>query len=151
MLMGLIEDHRANLGRFLDRYLAGEFPRDMLIERKTSLEAKLPTLDKEQSQMTVQMDAQALNQAQMHDLQDFAAQVAEGLEQAEGSFEARRLVIQIMNVRACSAVEDGERVVYVRCLPGDFKVSTVNGNTCITNHNIHSDFVLTARLVLSSA
>ena len=76
-------------------------------------------------------------------------QVAEGLEQADGSFEARRHIIEIMDVRASLAVEEGERVVYVRCLLGDDKVSIANGSTCSTIHNIHSDFVLTTRLVLN--
>ncbi len=137
VVTGLIADNQARLERLLDLYLAGDFPKDMLVERKTGLETKLATLEKEQSQLTAQLKAHTLSHEQMSSLQGFAVRVAEGLEQADGSFEARRQIIEIMDVRGTLAVEEGEMVAYVRCLLGDNTVSIANGSTCSTATSCH--------------
>ena len=42
----------------------------------------------------------------------FAKKLARGLDKADQSFEARRQIIELLDVRAIIATEQGEKVVY---------------------------------------
>ena len=53
---------------------------------------------------------------QIETIVDFAREVASGLEEAETDFEARRRIIEGMDVRVRLAIEDGVKVAYVRWL-----------------------------------
>lgn len=47
---------------------------------------------------------------------------------ANEDFEMRRQIIDTLDVRATQAVEEGEKVVYVRCVAGDSVLSVVSDN-----------------------
>ncbi len=114
----LIADNRGQLARLLDLFLAGDFPREMLIERKTRLEATIGTLEKERAALTAKLEAQALTAAQILSIKEFVAGIGENLESL--SFETQRQLIEVLDVRATLAVEDRQKVVYARCaLPGE--------------------------------
>ena len=112
----LLADNRAQLGRLLDLYLAGEFARELLTERKIKLEATIGALEREQVNLATHLKAQILTEEQIRTLQDFAGQVSTALAAAEANFAARRQLIEMLNVEGTLALEEDEKVVYVRCL-----------------------------------
>jgi hypothetical protein len=48
----LLADNRTQLKRLLDLYLAGNFPKEMLVESKTRLETTMEALEKERAGLT---------------------------------------------------------------------------------------------------
>ena len=115
----LLADNRAQLSRLLDLYLAGDFPKEMLTERKTRLEAAVGALQREHDALAAQIAERTLTREQVQTLQDFAAQVAEGLEDADADLETRCGIVEDLDVWATLAVEDGQKVVYARCMLGE--------------------------------
>ena len=113
---GLLADNRAQLGRLLDLYLAGEFAKELLTERKIKLEATIGALERERANLATHLKAQTLTEEQIRTLQDFAGQVSTALAAAEANFAVRRQLIEMLNVEGTLALEEGEKVVYVRCL-----------------------------------
>jgi hypothetical protein len=88
----------------------------MLVERKKRLEATLFPLEEERSALMGDINAESLTEDQIRTLEQFAAQVAEGLDKAEDDFRVRRSIIEILDVQATLAVEDDEQIIYVRCV-----------------------------------
>jgi len=115
----LLTDNKAQLSRLLDLYLTGDFPRDILTERKARLQETIVALESERQRLTTQLEAGALTQAQVELVRDFAQHVGAGLEDAENDFKARRKLIELLDVRAMLAVEEGDQVVYFRCILSD--------------------------------
>ena len=62
------------------------------------------------------LESQTLTDEQIATIEQFAREIAGGLEEADRDFEARRRIIEGMDVRARLVVEDGLRVAYVSCL-----------------------------------
>jgi len=119
VLDDLLADNRCQLERALDLYLSGDFDNEMLTERKARLGKTIHALERERAGLAVQLEAQALTDEQVQTITEFAQRVRGGLEVAEGDFEKRRRVIDLLDIQATLAVEDGEKVVYVRCIVGD--------------------------------
>ena len=119
----LLADNRRQLGRALDLYLSGDFPKEMLTERKARLEKTVSALGRERVGLAAQLEAQTLTSEQVQTITEFAQQVARGLETADQDFEARRRVVDMLDVRATLAVENGVKVMYVRCMLGDDTLS----------------------------
>lgn len=144
----LLTDNQARLGRLLDLYLSGDFDREMLTERKERLEGTIEALGVERAGLVAMIEKQELNEKQIKTIQDFASRVARGLGCADENFDARRRIILLLNVKATLAVEDGQKVVYVRCMLDEDtllidKKATGSGQT-----KTEDKLVLAARLVL---
>jgi site-specific DNA recombinase len=125
----LLANDRQQLERLLDLYLSGDFPRDALVERKNRLETTITALEAEQTSLASHLEAQVLTEEQIQALQDFTAEVAEGLQAAEEDFETRRRIIRMLNVQVTLAEEDGQKVVYVRCMVGEDVLSIATHST----------------------
>jgi site-specific DNA recombinase len=125
----LVADNRAQLERLLDLYLSGEFPKEALTDRKARLEETISALEEEQNGLMAHLKTQALSHEQVQTIQDFAAQVGEGLESMGNDFEAKRRLIQELDVWATLSVEDGQKVVYARCMLGDDELSIESSST----------------------
>jgi len=115
----LLADNRHQLERLLDLYLSGEFAKDALIERKTRLEATIKALEQEQRDLIAQIEAAALDDAEIESIQEFAREVGRGLNVAGHDIEAQRGILEILNVAVVLTVESGEHIAYVRCMVGD--------------------------------
>ncbi|MFC2046567.1 recombinase family protein [Chloroflexota bacterium] len=126
----LLDENRTQLDRLLDLYLSGDFPKDLLTERKNLLETTVAALNQERTSLTNHLEAQILTDDEMQSLQAFAAQVANGMDAAEQDFETRREIIELLNVEGTLAVEDEQKVIYVRCMLGDEELSIASKNTC---------------------
>ena len=115
VLDGLVADHRRQLDRLLDLYLVGDFPKEALTERKGRLTGTITALEREREGLAAQLTESTLTEGEVQALFDFAAEVGQGLKEADESFETRRRLIELLDVRATLSVEGGEQVVYPRC------------------------------------
>jgi site-specific DNA recombinase len=116
---GLLSSNRAQLERLLGLYLSGEFPREMLIDHKARLEKTAEVLERERASLVTPLETQTLTEDQLLGLQESAAAVAKELNAMDDDFVTRRQVIEALDVQANLAVEDGQKVVYTRCLFSD--------------------------------
>ena len=86
----------------------------MLTERKLRLEDNLAKLKVEQADLTAYLQSITVTDDQLADIEKFVNEIRSELKQI--TFENKRRVIEYLDVRATIAVEDGEKVVYVKCL-----------------------------------
>jgi site-specific DNA recombinase len=109
-----IEETERQMEKLLDLYLSNGFPREMLQERKSRLEETLENLRREHTDISAHLQTKVLTDEQVADIEAFCAQVRQGLEYA--TFEQKRQIIDLLDVRGKLAIENGERVIYVSCL-----------------------------------
>jgi len=110
----LIQENQAQLNRLLDLFLTGDFPEELLIERKGRLTSTIESLEKEQSTLAFQID-NTITEENYRDFEEFTNQVAQGIEKASGNFEFRRTLIEKLGIQVTFAYENGEKILYVRC------------------------------------
>lgn len=115
----LIADNKTQLERVLDLYISGDFPKEMLTERKAHLETTIKSLEKEQANLIASLRARTLTREQIQTIQEFAAEIADRLEIADTCPEVQRQLIEMLDVQATLTVENGEKVVYVSCVLDD--------------------------------
>jgi len=125
----LLADNRRQLERALDLYLSGDFDKEMLTERRGRLEKVIEALESERAGLAAQLETRTFTDEQVQTITEFAEGVARGLEAADQDFEARRRVVEMLDVRATLAVEDGEKVAYAQCMLGDEVLSVRQPNT----------------------
>ena len=112
----LVGDNRAQLDRLLDLYLSGEFPKDVLTDRKSRLEKTVLALEEERAGLVAHLEARSLSVEQIETIRDFAAKIGENLEAMDGYFNGMRGLIEVLDVQVTLTVEDGEKVAYARCI-----------------------------------
>lgn len=125
----LLGQNREQLARLLDLYLLGQFPKDLLTDRKTRLEMTIGALERERVGLAEQLEARTLTPGQIRALQDFAARTAKGLAHAEDDISERRALIEDLSVQVTLAVEDGQKVAYAQCLLGEKRLLVVSPTT----------------------
>jgi hypothetical protein len=114
----LLVDHKAQLGRALDLYLSGGFPKEMLTERKTRLEKTIESLERERDNLLERLDRQTITEEQLQTIAEFALEMRKGLDIANADFELRRQLIDMLEMEVTLAIEDEQKIVYVHCLVG---------------------------------
>ena len=129
MVDDLLTDNRHQLKRALDLYLEGDLLREMLIERTERLQSTIDALERERGDFLAQLEAQTLTDEQIESILEFTQEMRQGLEAAELDFEKRRQLIEALDVRVRLAVEDGQKIVYVRCKAGKGVLSVVPSTT----------------------
>jgi site-specific DNA recombinase len=112
----LLTDNRRQLEKLLDLYLSGDFDKEMLTDRKNRYETMITALEKERADLVTTLEASTLTDDQIATITDFAGEVAGGLEEAETDFDARRHIIDLLDVQVRLVIEDELRVAYARCL-----------------------------------
>jgi hypothetical protein len=103
------------LDRLLDLYLAGDFPEEMLTERKTRLADIITALEREREGLEARLRGQSLSEDRLQSMFDFAAEVGIGLEEADEDFATRRAIVELLDVRVTLAIEEGKKVIYPPC------------------------------------
>ncbi len=126
VLEDLWQDSKTQLDRVLDLYISGQVQRELLIDKKQQLESTLLALEKERDEMNLNLESEALSETEIQQIVDFAAQIAEGLGPGDESFEDRRRIIELLDVRASFTVEDNQKYVDVWCFLGRNKLSIEN-------------------------
>jgi hypothetical protein len=128
----LLAENLAQLERVLDLYLAGNFPKEMLTERKGRLQTTIEALERERADLAAQVETHTITDEQVQTVIGFAERVRGGLEEMDQDFEIRRQLIDALDVRATLALEDGEAVVHVQCTLGKSALSVVSNTVCGT-------------------
>ena len=127
---GLLTDNQAQLERLVDLYLSGSFPKETLIDRKNRLETTVSALQKEREILAAQVEGRTLTREQMQSLQDFAVEVAKGVDAAEDSFEDKRRIIETLDIQVTLVIENGQKIAYARCILGSDQLIIVQKHQC---------------------
>ena len=122
----LLAENQGQLERLLDLYLKGNFPEEMLIDRKSRLETTIKHLKEEKARLNAHLEAKTLTEGQVQVVKEFAEKVQEGLVAAEDSFEQRRQLIDMLDVQVRLAIEDEKKIAYVQCRLGKKVLSVVS-------------------------
>ena len=125
----LIDGNRTQLERLLDLYLVGEIPRDLLDERRSRLSQTISALESEAAALALKLRSQTFTDSQIASLQSFAAQIAAGMDVADIDFDTRLHVINELDVEATLTIEEGEKVMHLRCMLKEEVLSTVNATS----------------------
>jgi len=115
----LITETTNQLERLLDLYLSGEFDKTILAERKTRLETTIANLESQRATIAEQIEAETPTDQEIETLVEHARKLAKGIEVASGDFEAKRRIVEMLNLEAKFSVEDGEQVCRVDCILGN--------------------------------
>jgi len=116
---GLLAGRQDQLGKLLDLYLDSGFPREVLADRQKQLEDGIAGLGREREILVGQLAQETLPDETIRDIVKFAGEVALDLEAAGQSYEARRRIVDMLDVRVTLTLEDGEKIVYASMLCGD--------------------------------
>ena len=113
---GLLAKYQEQLDKLLDLYLNNEFSKEAIMERKLRLQGNIAGLQREQAGLHAKLEAATLTEEQIQSVQEFAALIADGMDQAdEEGNGARRRVLQALNTTATLKIENGQRFVDVQC------------------------------------
>jgi predicted ATPase len=82
----------------------------MLTERKAGLEATITALEEERADLTIQLEVVTLTDEQIATITDFAREVSGGLEIADQDFDARRKIMDLLDVQVTLAREGEQKV-----------------------------------------
>jgi len=101
------------LSRLLDLYVGDGFPLIMLREKKIRLEQNISDLHSEQADISSNLQTVILSDEQMEHIEVFCTQIQRKLESA--TFEQMCQLIDMLDVHGTLAIENEEKVVYVKC------------------------------------
>jgi len=116
----LLAENRRQLDRLLDLYLARDFPKEVLLDRKKRLESTMEALEKERSNLLARVEAWTLADRQIRTIKEFAARMAKAVKASdtEDNFGSRRQIIEQLDTELLLTVEDGQKVAHVNCMLG---------------------------------
>jgi len=123
VLEDLWQDEKTQLDRVLDLYITGDIPRELLVDKKQRLESTITALEKERDELNIDLETETLSENEIQQIREFAAQIAEGLEPGDETFEGRRRVIELLDVGAFLTVENGQKFIDIWCFLGRKKLS----------------------------
>jgi site-specific DNA recombinase len=140
-----MQEHQKQLDKLLDLYLGGDFPKEILTERKARLESMLANLHKEQDDLARHIRKVTMTDDQLSFIEAFCAKIRNGLDNAD--FNTKRQIIELLDIRGKIAIENGEKVIYLKCLIQPQPLSRVLILPLSNSHEVNT-IELTARLVL---
>lgn len=82
----------------------------------------------EYADLSLHLQSNVLTDDQIADIESFCSEISEGLENA--SFEQRWHVVDLLDVRGKLAIENEEKVIYVKCIIGQQLLSVA-----LTSHS----------------
>ena len=98
----------------MDLYLSGGFEREILAERRSRLEQNKESLAKEHADVASYLEQSVISDEQVEDIKSFCETIKDELDIA--TFDQKRQLLEMLNLRGTLAIEDNERIVYVKCL-----------------------------------
>lgn len=135
----LLIDHRSQLQKILDLYLDGNFPIELLIERRQRLQDTVDSLANERVNLVSHLESSAYSPEQLHAMKEYTQEIAAGLDEAEDDFDSRKHIVEMLNVYASLAIEGDEKVAYVTCVfktaPERLPIVSPNIYTTMTPEN----------------
>ena len=140
-----ITEQELQLSKLLDLYLSGDFPREVLTERKARLEEHIANLRNEHEKTRKMIEKVALTDRQIDEIQLFCDGVRDRLDTTD--FDEKRQLFEMFDVRGTLAVENEEKVVHASCLISPQPVSLALTSLWRSNHN-RPQYLVAARLVI---
>lgn len=113
----LLVENRAAMDRLLDLYLDGTYTKHVLAERKTRLEQTAAGLERERTQLAAVLTDRIPSDEQIRTLREIGAMLADGLEEIDESFAARRATIETLDVTVSLEVNGEQKIVWVFSKP----------------------------------
>lgn len=132
----LISDQETARNRLLDLYLAGEFPVDLLAERRSQIEKAIRDLGTERTDLRKRVEQATLTSDQLKLIEEFGSQVSEGLQRAGESFAKRRRLVEALDTRVTLSLRNGAVQCTVECMIGETDLSAMNSNNSTTAPSI---------------
>ena len=123
-----LQNKQGELKRLLDLYLSGNFPKEMLLERKQQLEQTVVDLERERTDVVSHIQTVLITDKDIAEIEEWCAEVREGLDAA--TFEDKQRYFTLLDVRGKLAIENSEKVVYIKCKIGKQRVSVA-----VTSHS----------------
>ncbi|HXV42174.1 MAG TPA: recombinase zinc beta ribbon domain-containing protein, partial [Anaerolineae bacterium] len=114
----LLAENQTQLQRLLDLYLKGDFPQEMLTERKDRLETTIKNLKDERARLSAHLEAKMLTEEQIRTVKDFAEKVRDGLTAADNNFESQRQIVEMLDIQITLTIENNKKIAYVQCRLG---------------------------------
>jgi site-specific DNA recombinase len=145
LLESRISETQSQLSKLLDLYLEGNFAKDILNSRKTELEKVLSDMIQEQTELASYLIPVNLSDEDIEVIKSFCSEVRSGLDNA--TFEDKRRYMELLDVRCKLALENQEKVAYVKCKLGAQRLSVVLTSPSSSIHN-RPPIEVTARLVI---
>ncbi len=116
LIQDRLSDTEVQLAKLLDLYLSGDFPKEVLTQRKNDLEKVRGDLRREYDGLSAQLDTKDLTNDQVAQIEEFCADIRAGFDSA--TFEDKQRYFELLEVQGTLADENGERVVYISCRLG---------------------------------
>ncbi len=124
----LIEKHKKELMRLLDLYLSGDFPQELLTEKKTALEVTLSSLEDRRADLQAQLAEQELSTQQIENIMRLRIEVRKGILAAQDNFKLRRELIEFLDVRGELCKEGDKRWINASCIVDSAVISYDKSN-----------------------
>jgi site-specific DNA recombinase len=116
-----LQEKETELKRLLDLYLSGSFPKEMLVDRKQQLEQIVADLERERADIMSHIQTVLISDKEIAEIEEWCAEIREGLNGA--TFEDQQRYFTLLDVRGKLAVENSEKVVYIKCKIGKQRLS----------------------------
>ncbi len=112
-----ITDHERQLNKILDLYLSDDFPKEILTQRKESLEKALDIFKAERDKLTTQLQRRPLTDEKLEEIIE-DLHVLNVL--SPKTFDAKKAWVNMLNVEFRAVVENGEKAVVLICELGEY-------------------------------
>jgi site-specific DNA recombinase len=113
----------AREARYLDLYGDGKYDRAKLDEEQAIINHKRKHLTEERDDAASNLEVVILSDTQIQSIEDFAAEMREGAEWV--TFADKRQMLHWLEFKGKVKVEDGETVIYAKCLVGRKRLAQV--------------------------
>jgi site-specific DNA recombinase len=140
-----LEDTLQQQEKLVDLYLSGRFDKDVLLERKYRLETKIASLYKEKDQLSAHLGEIDYTEKDIANIEGFCESIRENLDQV--TYEGKRRILDLLDVRGKLAIENEEKVIYVKCIIGQQLLSVARTSHWRSNHK-GQPVTLSVRLVI---
>lgn len=112
----MLDGNNKQLARLVDLYIAGDFEKDLLTDRKKRLEESIKALEREKASILAVLERTSLTPKQIKSIYEFAERIGKGIKSAQTNPKYQRQIIEALDIRVIFAIEDGEKVLYAQCV-----------------------------------
>jgi site-specific DNA recombinase len=108
-----IQKNNDKIKKLLDLYLEGEIEKSEHTLRKTEYNENNSDLFAKKVELQGELSYDDISDKEITELEDFISHVRDGLKDA--TFETKRRIIDLFDVRGKLAIEDNQRIIYISC------------------------------------